>query len=454
VGLNPIQVFRPSAKKIIKLAILMIFLRFLTLIWVNSEYISGKKIMLTLDLNLDYSNPQFLDNPYPIFAKLRAESPVVWDAKFQTGYSNGVGAWHIFSYADIQALIRDRRISSDLPPIDLERYPQEVREFISQLFSITQKSVLFSDPPKHTRLRSLVSKAFNPHVVEQMRPRIQETVDGILDKLQDAQKIEFVQDFAEPLPIGVIANLIGFDPEDHHRIKNWVAYESAFYGGSDISLESMHQSRTDYLNYIQAQIDQRRQHSQKDLLSALIAVQEEGDSLSDGELQGMVWLLIGAGYDTTVNILGNGLVELLQHPEQLTMLRENPSLVETTVEEILRYDAPVQLIHRVAKEDLEFQSNLIKAGQDIYLWVGSANRDPEVFPDPERFDITRQNNLHMGFGYGIHLCLGAPLARLEVQIALKTILQRLPEFHLAPEGYQRGSNPGVRELKSLPLILS
>jgi cytochrome P450 len=432
----------------------MIFLRVLTLIWVNSEYISGKKIMLTLDLNLDYSNPQFLDNPYPIFAQLRAESPVVWDAKFQTGYSNGVGAWHILSYADIQTLLRDRHISSNPPPLDLERYPQEVREFISQLFGITQKAIGFSDPPKHTRLRSLVGKAFNPHAVEHMRPRIQEIVDGLLANLQDRTKIEFIQDFAEQLPINVVADLIGFPREDHYRIKNWSTYDVGLFGGAEISLESASQSRTEFLNYIQEQIDQRRQHPGKDLLSALIAVQEEGDRLSNAELEGMIWSLILAGYETTVNILGNGLLAFLQHPEQLQLLRENPALVETAVEEMLRYDSAVQLIHRIAKEDLDFKGNLIKAGQDIYLWLGAANRDPDVFANPEQFDITRQHNPHIGFGYGIHLCLGAPLARLEVQIALRTILQRLPEFHLAPEGYQRGSNPGVRGLKSLPLILS
>jgi len=410
--------------------------------------------MVTASLHLDTLSREFLDNPYSTFAKLRSESPVVWDSEFKAGYSNGVGAWHIFSHTDIQSLIRDRRISSSLPPVDLEPYPEAVQKIISQLFSITQKAIAFSDPPKHTRLRSLVGKAFNPHVVEQMRPRIQEIVDGLLDKLQGQTRIEFIQDFAEQLPISVVADLIGFNKEDHPRIQKWTTYEAGFFGGADISLESMHQSRTEFLNYIQEQIEQRRQNLGEDLLSALIAVQEEGDRLNDAELEGMVWSLIFAGYETTVNILGNSLVILLQHPEQLQMLRENPSLVETAVEEILRYDAIAQFVRRVAKEDVEFKGNLIKAGQDVYMWTGSANRDPEVFPDPDRFDITRQHNPHISFGYGIHLCLGAPLARLETQIALRTILQRVPEFHLAPEGYQRGSNPLIRQLKSLPLVLS
>jgi cytochrome P450 len=409
--------------------------------------------MVTASVKLDYLSREFLDNPYPIFAKLRSESPVMWDSEFKTGYSSGVGAWHIFSYADIQSLIRDRHISSEIPPVEPEQYPVEVQEMMAGLLGVTKKAMLWSDPPKHTRLRSLVGKAFNPHIVEQMRPRIQEIVDEILDKLQGKAKIEFIQDFAEILPVNVVADLIGFPREDHPQIKQWIGYDAAFYAGENIPLKSIYQSRTDFLNYIQEQIDQRRQHSGKDLLSALIAVQEEGDSLSDGELQGMAWLLISAGYQTTVHILGNGLLALLQHPEQLQLLRSHPALVETAIEEMLRYDTTIQFIHRVVKDDFEFKGNSMKTGQDIYMWLGSANRDSEVFPDPDRFDITRQHNQHLGFGYGIHLCLGAPLARLELQIAFKTILERLPEFDLAPEGYEWGSNPAGRGLQSLPLIL-
>jgi len=169
-------------------------------------------------------------------------------------------------------------------------------------------------------------------------------------------------------------------------------------------------------------------------------------------LQGMIWLLIGGGYETTATTLSYGLLTLLQHPEQLELLKANPSLLESAVEELIRFNTPVQFLHRIAKNDFEFENNFIKAGQDIYLWTAAANRDPAVFPDPDRLDITRQNNRHLGFGYGIHLCLGSPLARLQTQIALKSILQNLPEFHLAEERYQRNSNPGIRGLKSLHLV--
>jgi cytochrome P450 len=411
--------------------------------------------MATASVKLDHLSREFLDNPYPIFAKFRAENPVAWDSEFYIGYSGAIGAWHIFRYADIKSLLQDRRTSSETPPPNLESYPVEAQEMIAGLFSITKKAMLFSDPPKHTRLRSLVGKAFNPQVVEQMRPRIQEIVDRILDNLEGQTKIEFIRDFAEILPINVVADLIGFPLEDHPQVKKWAATDVAFIGGAvGVSLELAYQSRTEYLNYIQGQIDQRRQHLGQDLLSALIFAQEEGDRLSDGELQGMLWVIILAGFETTAHLLGNCVLALLEHPEQLQLLRENPALVEATIEEILRYNSSAQVIHRVAKEDLEFQGNLIKAGQDIFLWPGSANRDPDVFPNPDCFDITRQPNPHIGFGSGIHLCLGAPLARLETQIALRTILQRLPDFHLAPEGYEWGSNVGVRGLKSLPLVLS
>lgn len=410
--------------------------------------------MVTLEHNLDYFNPEFLENPYPTFAKLRSESPVVWDSKFTTGHSTGMGAWHILKYEDIQLLLRDRRVTSAPPPIQLENYPLEAREMISELFSITQKAMLWSDPPKHTRLRSLVAKAFTSQVLQEMRPRIQEIVDELIDNWQNAQSIEFIEDFAALLPVKVVSDLIGFPPEDYLRVKKWVSNETGFLCGAAISLEEIYQSRIEYLNYIREQIAYRRQNLSNDLLSGLIIVQEEGDHLSEEELEGMLYLMILGGFDTTVNALGNGMLALLQNPVQMELLRKNPSLMETAVEEILRYESIGQFTYRAAKEDLDLRGNLIKAGQNINLCLGSGNRDPEVFPDPDRFDITRQNNRHLSFGSGIHGCLGAPLARIEIQIALKTILQRLPEFKLTEEGYQRGSNPGLRVIKSLPLVLS
>jgi len=408
--------------------------------------------MVATELNLDYLNPEFLENPYPTFAKLRAESPVVWDSKFQTGFSSGVGAWHIFKYADVQSILRDRQFSSEMPPLELESYPEEVREIISQLFSIPQKTIVFSDPPKHTRLRSLVGKTFTTQVLEGMRLRIQENVDTLLDNLRNVQQIEFIENFAEILPVNIISDLIGFPRKDHYKVRNWVKNEVKFLEGAAVSPAFLLQSRTEFLNYIQEQISDRRHNLRKDLLSDLIMAQEEGDYLSDEELQGMLWLLLLGGYETTLSAIGNGILTLQQHPEQLKLLRENPFLIETAVEELLRYESPVQFIHRLAKNDFELRGNLIKAGQDIYTWLGSANRDPDQFTEPESLDITRQNNQHFGFGSGIHLCLGAPLARLETQIALKTILQRLPEFDLGVEGYERSSSPLSRGLKSLSLV--
>lgn len=408
--------------------------------------------MMTVEFNLDYLNPEFLENPYPTFAKLRAESPVVWDSKYTTGQSTGVGAWHIFKYEDIQFLLRDRRISSEPPPIELEKYPPEVREVIAELFGITKKVLVWSDPPKHTRLRSLVGKAFTSQVVQQMRPRIQEIVDELIDNWQNAQKIEFIEDFAVLLPIKVVSDLIGLPPEDYLQAKDWVATEMEFLAGAAVSLDTIYKSRVEYLDYIRKHIAHRRQHLGEDLLSRLIIVQEEGEHLSEEELEGMLYFLVMAAFETTVNALGNGMLALLQNPVQMELLRENPSLMETAVEEMLRYESMAQFIYRIAKDDVELQGNLIKAGQNINLCMGAGNRDPEAFPDPNRFDITRQNNRHLSFGSGIHGCLGAPLARLEMQIAFKTILQRLPKFHLAEEGYKRGSNPGIREVKSLHLV--
>ena len=408
--------------------------------------------MATTEVNLDYLNPEFLENPYPTFAKLRAESPVVWDSKFQTGFSTGVGAWHIFKYADIQSILRDRQFSAEIPPLELDRYPEEVREIISQLFSIPQQVMAFTDPPKHTRLRSLVSKTFNAQVVEGMRFRIQEVVDELLDSFQNVQQIEFMENFAEKLPSSVIFDMVGFDRENYPQINTWVKNEIKFLGGVPIPLDLLFQSRTEFVNYIQAQISQRRQYLREDLLSALIEAQEDGDRLSNEELQAMLWILITAGYETTFSAIGSGLLTLIQNPAQLKLLRENPSLIEIAVEELLRYDPPAQFIHRLAKKDFELRGNLIKAGQDIYLWLGSANRDPDEFPEPECLDITRQNNHHLSFSTSIHSCLGAPLARLETQIALKSLLQRRPKFDLGPEGYEWYLSVISRGLKFLYLV--
>jgi pimeloyl-[acyl-carrier protein] synthase len=411
--------------------------------------------MATTEVNLDYLSPEFLENPYPIFAKMRAESPVVWDSKFQTGYSSAVGAWHIFKYADIQSILRDRQISVELPTLELESYPVEAREIISQLSNVPHQAMAFSDPPKHTRLRSLVGKTFTTQMLEGMRLQIQENVDALvdtfLDNCQNTQKIEFMENFAAILPVKVLSDLIGFDPEDHPKLKNWVKNEVKFFGGMPIALELIVQSRTEFLNYIQDQILQRREHLGEDLLSALIVAQEEDDRLSNEELQGMLWLLLIAGSETTFSAMGNSMLTLIKNPEQLELLRENPFLIETAVEELLRYESPVQFLHRRSKNDFELQGSLIKAGQDIYLWLASANRDLDQFPEAERLDITRQNNQHLGFGDGIHRCLGASLSRLEMQIALKRILQRLPEFRLGSEGYEWNLSVFTRGLKSLSL---
>lgn len=406
----------------------------------------------TMMNNLNYLSPEFLDNPYPILARFRSESPVIWDDQFQPSYNHGVGAWHIFGYEDIKTLLGSHDISSDIP-INLEKYPQSAQNIISELSGFHQKTMLFSDPPKHTRLRSLFSQLSYAAIIEGMRPIIQDIVDKILDNLIEQKQIDFIQDFAEILSINVVTQFIGFDWQDDVRIKDWIADESAFISGDiNISLESIYHSRNEFLNYIQDLINKRRENLTNDLLSQLI-IKNESEGIRDEELQSIVWLLIIAGYQPIINILGNGVLALLQNPKILELLKENPSLINNAVEEILRYDPSTQFIHRIAKDDLEFQGNLIQAGHDIYLWVASANRDPAEFPNPDCFDITRDNNSHIGFGYGIHVCLGAPLARLAIQISLTTILERLPELHLS-EVYQRRANPHERGLKSLPLIVS
>jgi len=394
---------------------------------------------------------EFINDPFPTFQKLRSQSPVIWDSSFNSSLAANVGAWHFLGYQEVQMALRDPRFSAHFPRPNLEFFPEAERQMVLELFEHNDKKhMLWVDPPDHTRLRTLANKAFTAQKVQSMRPYIQEITDQLLDAVQVDGQMD-VMDLAVQLPIAVTAQLLGVPEEDWARLKVFADNEVAFFAGQ-IPIATVYESRLEYRDYIRTAIAQRRQQLGDDLLSALIVAQEEGDRLTEDELIGTVHLLFIAGYETTMNLIGNGFLALLKNPHQLHLLRENPSLIKTAVEEFLRYDGPVQFMRRTAKQDLEISGNLIKAQQDVYIWFAAANHDPEKFPRPEEFDITRSDNPHMGFGYGIHLCLGAPLARLETEIAINTILRRFSEFSFASEEYQRNPNPMTRGLKSLPIV--
>jgi len=317
-------------------------------------------------------------------------------------------------------------------------------------------SMLDRDPPDHTRLRSLVSKAFTPRVVEGLRPRIQQIVDGLVERALAKGGMDLIEEFAYPIPVIVICEMLGVPVADHERFKGWSldiarGLDAIMLPPDSVVGMRSGTSRRALAEYFRGLIAERRAAPREDLLSALIAAEEAGDTLSEDELLATCILLLVAGHETTVNLIGNGTYALLRHRDELRRLRENPGLIGTAVEELLRYDGPVQRTARIPSEDVTIDGRKIRAGEMVMPFIGAADRDPAQFPDPDRLDIARADNRHIAFGWGIHFCLGAPLARVEGQIAINTLLQRLPKLALATEKPEHRQSLTLRGLTSLPV---
>lgn len=389
-----------------------------------------------------FNQPEPIVDPYPMYRTLQATTPVMWDG----------GSWQITRYADVHAALRDSRMLAGRINPD-EEWLAETG--LGPLFHAHSKMMLFSDPPDHTRLRSLASKAFTPRVVEGMRERIQGLVDDLLDQVQATGRMDIVADLAYPLPVTVIAEMLGVPLDRREQFKHWSDGIAGFIGGTTGPQEEMMrhalQSVLEMTDYFLALAAERRAHPRNDLLSALALAEEQGDRLTGEELVANCILLLVAGHETTTNLIGNGVLALLNHPEELARLREHPELIGTAVEEILRYDSPVQGTSRKAAVDLELGGQQIQAGQFVSLMIGAANRDPAQFSEPDRFDIGRRENRHLSFSHGAHFCLGAPLARLEGQIALGTIVRRLPDLRLATDTIEWRDNYTLRGARALPV---
>jgi cytochrome P450 len=387
-------------------------------------------------------------NPYPRYHYLRVEDPVHWH--------EGLNSWVLTRYPDVMDALRDRRLSADRMSSVVQVLPPAAQQMFQMLISTFDNMMLMSDPPKHTRLRSLANKAFTPRVVEQMRSHIQTIVDELLDDVEGKGRMDMIQDLAYPLPAIVIAEMLGVAPEDRDNFKKWSDDLANFLGNVRMAPETAmaaQQSTVELTNYFKVIIEERRENPQDDLMSNLVAAEEEGDRFSEEELYAMCILLLGAGHETTTNLIGNGTLALLQNPDQLQKLKDSPSLIEPAVEELLRYDSPVQSTSRLAMEDLEIGGKQIAQGESITITLGAANRDPDQFADPDRLDITRQDSRHMAFGFGPHFCLGSALARLEGQIAFGTLLKRMPNLRLEGEAdeLEWRDNPVFRGVKSLPV---
>src|SRR5215468_1154406 len=366
--------------------------------------------------------PEFVADPYPTYHQLRALDPV---------HQSPLGFWVLTRYEDVVAALRDQRFAKE-----------PLAAFVAARFGLPLPgaglSMLDRDPPHHTRLRGLVSKAFTPRVVEVLRPRVQDLVDGLIDAVQDQGSMDLIDDFAYPLPVVVICEMLGVPVEDREHFRRWGldiarGLDSIMLPpDSEVARRSM-SSRSELSDYFRRLIAERRKAPRADLLSGLIAAEEAGDKLNEEELLATCILLLVAGHETTVNLIGNGTLALLRNPDQRERLRSQPGLIGSAVEELLRYDGPVQRTARIPSEDIVINGRTIAKGEMVMPFIGAADRDPVQFPDPDYLDIGRTDNRHIAFGWGIHFCLGAPLARLEGQIAIGTLVHRLPKLALATD---------------------
>ena len=393
--------------------------------------------------DLDFTDPAFHADPYPYYDRLRAIEPIHWNRDF----------WVSTRYADVTALLRDPRIGQ--PPDHTRDELQLLLEQgkLSPLDVVRSHWMLSRNPPDHTRLRGLVSKAFTPAVVESLRPRIQTIVDELLDTVELRGTFDIIEGLAYPLPVMVISELLGVPYSDREIFKQLAR---DFTGSIDIAPPAEAMTRamaaTDTLiDYFKKQIASHQLEPKNDLLSALLAAHEQGEKLREYELIGNCILLFLAGHETTMNLIGNGMLALLRNPDQLVKLRGDPSRIVDAVEELLRYDSPVQSSGRYILEDVVYGGKLLRRGQSIVFMFGAANRDPAQFSNPDRLDISRSDNRHHAFGYGIHYCLGAPLARVEGQIAISTLVRRMPSLTLHEDGVVWRKSHQIRGLKTLPV---
>jgi cytochrome P450 len=391
-------------------------------------------------------DPEFRKNPYPMYRRLREEEPAHLSAL--------AGTYVLTRHADCTALLRHPSASSD------QTKGEDWRDNViaqgldpDEILANQSRPFLFMDPPDHTRLRGLVNKAFTPRVVEAMRPRVQQIVDGLLDAVEERGEADIIEDVAFPVPVAMICEMLGVPAEDVDRFRVWSAVAARSLDPDFVlppdEVERRERSFVEFREYFSALIAERRKDLRDDLLSRLIVAEDEGDKLTESELLSTGILLLIAGHETTVNLIGNGTLALLRHPDQAQRLRDDPSLIKSAIEELLRYDPPVQLTGRTALADIELPSMTLPKGKTAITLLGAANRDPEAFTDPESVDIGREENRHLAFGLGAHFCLGAPLARIEGQIAIGEMVRRFPAMRLVEDPPPYKPNFTLRGLASL-----
>jgi len=391
-------------------------------------------------------SPQFKANPFPLLANLRASQPV-----FRTTLPDKTPVWLLTRYEDVAALFRDERFAKDKRKAMTTDQLRKM-SWIPPMFRPLERNMLDLDPPDHTRLRTLVHKAFTPNLIAHMRERIQILSDELLTQVVHRGECDLIRDYALPLPMTIITEILGVPTRDRNKFHKW--------SKAVVSLSSPTPTLRVipnvwlFLRYLRRFFERRRREPRDDLASALIKAEEAGQRLSSDELLAMVFLLLIAGHETTVNLIGNGMLALFENPKAMNRLRQEPSRIKTAVEELLRYTSPVLMsTERYAREDVTIHGITIPRGEMTLGVIGSANRDENIFPNPDELDITREPNKHLSFGQGIHFCLGAPLARLEAEIAINTLLQGIPDLRLSVPSHSLRWRASMilRGLESLPI---
>jgi cytochrome P450 len=381
----------------------------------------------------------FVTDPYPLYHRLRAEAPVYFDEQS--------GSWVVTRHADVAAMLRDPRFVAQKPQFNEPEF--------ERLQQVSERWMVLLDPPAHTRLRQLVNNAFSPRIVANLGPHIEELVDQMLDRVQSAGSMELIEDLAFPLPVSVIAHLLGVPPDRHEDFKRWseaLAFLSEPPGVATFEdLEQTNHAMVEFTGYFKVLVEEKRRVPGEDLLSALISAEQQGERLSLDDVIANAVLLLFAGHETTVNLIANGVYCLLRDPDQLASLRQNPDWIKGAVEEFLRFESPIQTTSRELREDLTWGRHTLRRGEMVLLVLGAANRDPEQFRDPDRLDIARTDNRHLAFGAGVHFCVGAPLSRLEAQIAIPALFRRMPGLRLPDEPPEWRRWESWRGLARLPL---
>jgi cytochrome P450 len=386
-------------------------------------------------------DPRVLANPYPLYYRLRTEDPVYWDPFLH--------AWVVTRYADVVAVLMKFSADRTPPPEKLSKMGLSA---LNPIAEIMVRQMLFLDSPAHTRLRSLASRAFTPARVELLRRHIQEITDSLLDKVQQRGHMDVIADLGEPLPCIVTAEMLGVPVEDHHQLKAWSQDFAEMLGNFQHNPDRAMRIRCtveEMTAYFRSAIEEQRLRPRGGLVSSLMNAEIDGDRLSQEEVIANCIVTMVGGQETTTNLIGNGVLTLLNHPDELQRLRADLSLIPSAVEELLRYESPSQHTARIAPEDILMCGKHIRKRQAVIAVMGAANRDPERFADPDRLDISRSDNRHVAFGWAAHFCFGAPLARIEGQIVLETMLRRLPNWVQEPGPLAWRANLGLRGLTAL-----